>query len=615
MHARSRGVILALAALSLTGAAAAAPRCRIERYPPMAVTMRDLRPLIWAKIDGVRARFLVDTGAFFSMLSPSGAARFKLSYQYVLPGTFLSGANGLTRPELATADTFTFLQQKLRGVQFLVGGNDLQAGVIGVIGENLLRVADVEYDFANGVMRFIRPVHCGDMPLAYWAHGQPVAVVDLDHETPRHPQLVGSAVIDGHRIRVIFDTGASRSILTLSAARRVGIGPGEPGVVHAGRIGGVGHWLDKSWIAPVALLQIGGEKIKHTRIMVGNIHLGEDADMVIGSDFFLAHHVYVANSQDKLYFTYSGGPVFALGQRPGAPAAAGLASPHPAPAAASRSTGAHSAPAGSTPAANAAELVRRAMAAASRTQYSLALKELDRACALDPTNASCFFQRGRTYLLNGQPRPALADLDTALRLRPDDYQAYLWRAQVRFALRRKADTKKWVALTAAAVADLNAAARLLRPDAQAHLGLAQLYDRAGAFAPALSEARTWMRHHPSDQWLPFAWEARCWARASAGRHLHRALRDCNRALDIMPGATGALDGCGLVYLRLGQLRRAIRNYDAALRNQPSHPLPRYGRGLAELRLGERAKGRADLAAARKIDPDTARRYAQMGLRP
>ena len=38
--------------------------------------------------------------------------------------------------------------------------------------------------------------------------------------------------------------------------------------------------------------------------------MANDFDVLIGADFFMAHHVYVANSQGKLYFTYSGGPVF-----------------------------------------------------------------------------------------------------------------------------------------------------------------------------------------------------------------------------------------------------------------------------------------------------------------
>jgi len=37
--------------------------------------------------------------------------------------------------------------------------------------------------------------------------------------------------------------------------------------------------------------------------------------MLLGLDFLRAHRVYVAHSQGKLYFTYSGGPVFSAPSR------------------------------------------------------------------------------------------------------------------------------------------------------------------------------------------------------------------------------------------------------------------------------------------------------------
>ena len=49
--------------------------------------------------------------------------------------------------------------------------------------------------------------------------------------------------------------------------------------------------------------------------MFGGLDL-ENADMLLGADFFLSHHVLVSNSQQKIYFTYNGGPVFMLNVKP-----------------------------------------------------------------------------------------------------------------------------------------------------------------------------------------------------------------------------------------------------------------------------------------------------------
>ena len=72
--------------------------------------------------------------------------------------------------------------------------------------------------------------------------------------------------------------------------------------------------MTRTWIAPFASFKIGDEEIRNTRLRIGDI--ATDIDMLIGADFFLSHHLYVASSQHKLYFTYNGGPVFDLSASP-----------------------------------------------------------------------------------------------------------------------------------------------------------------------------------------------------------------------------------------------------------------------------------------------------------
>jgi hypothetical protein len=39
--------------------------------------------------------------------------------------------------------------------------------------------------------------------------------------------------------------------------------------------------------------------------------MGSDGtDMLLGMDFFLSHHVFIARSQNVIYLTYNGGPIF-----------------------------------------------------------------------------------------------------------------------------------------------------------------------------------------------------------------------------------------------------------------------------------------------------------------
>ncbi|MGC8518163.1 MAG: aspartyl protease family protein [Steroidobacteraceae bacterium] len=284
--ARTRAALAALIVLCAARLASAAG-CKIERYPKMPVTLKDMQALISVRINGAPAVLAVDSGAFFSVLSPQGARRYHLTRLFTPPGLFLGGLGGVTHPGLVSARTFTFVHQTLQRVEFLVAGNDSFSRGAGLLGDNLLRMAYVELDFGRGYMRFVHTAHCGNLPLAYWAGTRPVAVVRFTPSAGGSPRFVATARRDGHRIVVLFDTGAGRSMLSLATAERLHIGPGAPGVRSAGRVMGFTHHWVKTWIVPVARLQIGGETIEHTHIeVVPMTTAGPDSGLVLGTDFF-----------------------------------------------------------------------------------------------------------------------------------------------------------------------------------------------------------------------------------------------------------------------------------------------------------------------------------------
>lgn len=624
MHFRgSLGGFALLVALSISAAAAA--ECHVERLPAVRVVVKDLQPLVWAKINGVKARFIVDTGSYWSMLAPQTPAQYHLRENEAPTPLWLQGVNGSTEAGITTVGTFTFLNLPFRNAQFFVGGNSYASGAVGLLGGRILDLADVEYDFGHGLMRFIETRHCKGVPLAYWAHGEFVGTVKLQPISARSPYLIGHATVNGKRIRVLFDTGSSRSILTLSGAKRVGITPSSPGVKPLGLIGtGIGtKWLEV-WLAPLATFEIGDEKIEHSHILIGNFHLpGLRFDMVLGTDFFVSHHILVAIHRDKLYFTYNGGPVFDVGKRylirrggsaevragPGT----GPTRPSGPPGATANTAGT---PAGKPAAAEtvppsakksqADKLMRRGMVYASEGQYAHALVYMNRACLLAPNNAEYRFRRGRVEWRDKQPGKALSDFDTAIKLRPDLYHARLWRAELLLAWSGAPHDSR-----IQAKADINIVS-LLAPDASdLRLQLANLYARIGQYAAAVRAASQWIFYHHADVMLPIAWNTRCWIRAEGDMQLHKALRDCDRAHARQPKSAAFLDSRGLVYLRLHQWRRAIKSYDAALRIEPKQATSLFGLGLAELRQGKKASGRAKLAAAVKLDPGIFKQFAHM----
>jgi tetratricopeptide (TPR) repeat protein len=588
MCRRALGWVAVVAAASLS-TAGAATRCNLTMSPPVPISMDNLRPVITADIDGVEARFMIDTGSFWNFLWPAAAAEFKLPLRDAPPGSYLYGIGGSFVPRIATAKSFSVAGISGHGAEFLVDNNDLGSGIDGILGQDLFRLTDVDFDFANGALRFVRPEHCGNDILAYWATTQPIEEVRVDWTSRQQTRLIAKAAVNGRDIHVLFDTGAWRSILSLDAAKRAGITPESPGVVPAGATIGLGSKPVRVWAAPIDKFAIGGETIEHTHLLVGDIGL-DDADMLLGSDFFLAHHVYVAYSQDKVYFTYNGGPVFDVNALQPAATAGQARAPEPTM--------------------DAASYMRRGMAFASRGELAQSIADLTQACRLEAADADCHYQRGLVYWRSSRLQAALADFTAAIQRRPDDFEAYLARAQLELA---KQPT--------AAATDLDAADHLAPQQAAMRLQLAGLYGLAGEYAGAVHQYDLWIDYHPDDINLSYALSNRCGAEAKSNVDVDRALDDCDTALrlirksglDQLSAAT--LSNRGLANLRLGRLADAIGDFDAALKQNPRIAAAFFGRALAELRKGETARGQADIAAAARLDRKIADFFASIGLKP
>jgi tetratricopeptide (TPR) repeat protein len=584
-----------LALLCLSGAVQAG--CDLSGIT-LPVTMSGLRPLVPVKIEDRPLFLVLDSGAFYSVLSPATAQQLHLQRQPMR--LQLGGVAGDTAAEMTTVPRFSFGNSSVENAPFLVGGSDPGGGAAGFLGQNVLRLSDVEYDLGNGVIRLIHPKDCGHAELAYWAHGSAYSVIDIVPDTmlffglrsvrrgimtlnPYVAGAVGTAYLNGIKIRVLFDTGAANSVLTLRAAERAGIKPGAPGVAPAGASFGIGQGAVPTWIGPFESFRIGQEQTLHTHLRFGDVHLSGRADMLLGADFFLSHRIYVANSQRKLYFTYNGGPVFDLSGGAVDPAGArGEGEPKDADG-----------------------FSRRGSAFAARQLFARAIEDFTRACELDPTEARYFYERGLVYRDDKQASSALADFDHALQLRPDFVAARLARAEVQLQNGDKA----------AAGADLDTAAQVVSARSELRLEIAIDEVAADRFDAAIAQYDLWIASHGNDGRLALALTGRCWARALAGIELSKAEDDCTSALRLNPHSASILADRGVVRLRQGRYAKSLKDFDAALQQEPAAAWALYGRGIDELRLGRAAAGAVDLAAAEAADPAITGSAKRFGIAP
>jgi tetratricopeptide (TPR) repeat protein/predicted aspartyl protease len=574
----------------------------------LPVSISGTRALIDAKINQQDVRLLVDSGAFFSIISAPMAEQLKMKIGPAPFGFSLRGVGGTTQPSVGTAKVFTIAKVDIPNVEFLVGGSEAGSGSSGVLGQNFLVNWNVEYDLARGTIRLFKDTDCSKQFLAYWvaqAQQLPYTVTTIEKVSPRYPHAIGHAYINGEKIKVLFDSGAFRSLLSVKAAERAGVKVDSPGVIDGGLTGGIGRNLVKSYIAPFASFKFAdGEEIKNARLRVADLDIGL-ADMLIGADFFLSHRIFVANSQGKLYFTYNGGPVFDLRptSRPAAPdqapdAAAQSADDKPQEPDANPPLGVPE---------DASALARRGTASAGRGDNEHALADLTRAVELSPNNADYLYERGQVLLRTRELQKALADFNAALALKPDHIPALLSRARLQINTRNLPEAR----------ADLDAVDRLAAKQADVRFELAFDYLHADLPEPAIVQYGIWIAAHGEDAKMATALSARCKARAMLGQDLAGALKDCNAAISHggKPQNPDFLDNLALVRFRLGDYDKSIGGYDAALKIRPKNPWTLYGRGLAELKKNNRSEGEADIAQAVAIAPSVAEAYKKMGLSP
>nr|WP_295661739.1 aspartyl protease family protein [Polymorphobacter sp.] len=579
------GLGLALIAGSLPGSVSAAESCKLAKYLEMTVLLTAGRPIVTTKIAGKDARFIVDSGAFYSTMSRASAAEFGL---HLVPAPIwfrVRGVNGDTSVEIASVHDFGLGGVSLPKVDFLVGGTD--TGTVGLLGQNFLGIGDVEYDLPHGAIRLLRARDCPVESLAYWAGTKPFTMIALEARNPPFQvHTVGTVTLNGVKLRAVFDTGAETSIMTLAAARRAGMTPDSPGVVPAGLSTGLGSRAVRTWVGTFDRLEIGGEAIPKPKLRFGEVAIG-DGDVLIGFDFFRTHRIYVANDANKMLITYEGGPVFGL---------------TPTRAISSDGTPLDLTDKAAEPT-TAEAYSRRGAVQASNGKFDAALADFDKAVALAPSEAPYLRLRANARLANRQPLLAAADLDKAIALDPVDPEARLMRAGLRLGARDPAGASE----------DLRVADKTLPPSSERRLQLGSMFTAADDYEAALPNFDAWLKTHPQDAARPNALNGRCWTRALLNRDLDRALDDCNAAVRLRPATAAFLDSRGLVHLRRGEATQALKDYDAAIGIAPRSAWTLYARSVVRKQAGDAAGATADRAAAIAIQPAVVERGRKLGL--
>jgi predicted aspartyl protease len=311
----SRHACLLWASALLAPLAAQAQQDEAKRcvYTPLAklpVSYRgpSLDITVQGSINGKPATLLVNTGTFQHVLTLTGAKRHGLRLQN---SGFASGISGYSHTYSTRLDEFSIGPAGASRVTMpVLADHAMPPAFDAMIGTNYLMQGDLEVSLAQKRISMFRPANCDGRFLAYWDSKAVSIPFTVSASRGYNPEF--NVTLNGATLTAVIDTSASASMVSLEAARRIGLKLDAPNVERIGDIAGIGAATSARWSAVFDSLEIGTEKISSPRLDVveaGRLHV----DMLLGADFLRAHRVLFAMSQNRLYFSYVGGD--ALSQR------------------------------------------------------------------------------------------------------------------------------------------------------------------------------------------------------------------------------------------------------------------------------------------------------------
>jgi tetratricopeptide (TPR) repeat protein len=190
-----------------------------------------------------------------------------------------------------------------------------------------------------------------------------------------------------------------------------------------------------------------------------------------------------------------------------------------------------------------------------------AINELNQAIDLKPDDAEAYFYRADAYHNKGMEDEAIADYSKAIELVPDDAHAH-YRRGIVYSYKGDLDS---------AIADFNSAIKLLPTLSEAY------YDRGRAFM---------------DQ----------------GK-VNEAQDDFSKVIDLSPNFDGGYHQLGLAYAHKTDYETAIQNYDKAIEISPDNAEIYLHRGEAYEAVGQRDAAIADYNAVLEKSDDSDLRAA------
>jgi predicted aspartyl protease len=249
-------------------------------------------------------KLLVDTGSVYSSITQETASSLGLTTNYTARGGAF--VNNIAINQFANLDSLSIGALHSSGsIPVLIAPNNLlPITMSGLLGPDILKLYDVEFDFFHGKLNVFAHSKCpGDA--VYWTRGA-FAAENIKVDAGFHIAI--DAALDGKPVTASLDTGSDTSFMSLDAARSLlGWSDHEPKLRTLGThsINGVDTQL---YDFPFGSLSFQGLAVLEPKILLlprQNIsRYGRDeANVILGMSVLRQLRIYVAYEEGKVYMT------------------------------------------------------------------------------------------------------------------------------------------------------------------------------------------------------------------------------------------------------------------------------------------------------------------------
>ena len=285
--------------LAATRAMADEEPCNIVRVASLVMSVEESgSPNVPMTVAGHILNLLIDTGGIQSMLSSAVVADLRLPKFPIIEAN-ISMFGGVRVDQLTIANNIDFGGLKAPRMIFLViPAQTLPPGIDGLLAPDVTRAYDVEFDFANAKFNMFLKDHC-EANMAYWSKDDH-AEIPFSYDDVGHIKFL--VQVDGKSVRVVLDTGSSRSWMSLEEARSLfDLKENDPAMTP----------LEKtengySYKYPFKTMTFGGVNVSNPDLELisrKDSRMPGVPDLILGMGILRQLHMYIASKERKLYVT------------------------------------------------------------------------------------------------------------------------------------------------------------------------------------------------------------------------------------------------------------------------------------------------------------------------